>query len=278
MKKIILIILILVSSVFMVPSMILVGDVSKHISNKSILSNGIETEAVVLIGTASSNLIINDIHYYSIEYCFFDEEGNRHVGKTSDTYTLTEIRDIENDGFITIKYDAETFESIEATYSFEDVSANLQILIVFTIVDVLLWGGVVLTIVAMVKDKQLLKHGKEFLATFVSSYSIGSVNGKQVFRIAYFWKNQDGMHVEGKSRNLFTEDEVSIFQTAKEFRIKAIGKKSVVVSTPAELMAQHSLNTLEPQQEYCKCNYCGAIYSKELVKCSECGALKEKMD
>ena len=83
---------------------------------EDLFNTGVKTEAIVDEFSYRSNSKINDVSMYYIEYSFFDENGQSHKGKTSPSYTYSEIEEIIKNEKVEIIYDSNTFESIETSY------------------------------------------------------------------------------------------------------------------------------------------------------------------
>ena len=257
---------------FMIPSIVCGVFLSKYFENKSIVSNGIETEAKVVKGSYSSSLTVNGVSYYSIQFEFYDEKGEIHFGKTSEAFTIAEVRHLEEFGYITIKYDSKTFKAIEASYSIGEGDKLLFILCgVFTPVDLGFWCAVICLLVKEIRIGKLEKNGEEYEATMLSYGSNLQVNNIPMYFVTYYWINDKGEHKEGKSRSVFTHHEVLMLEEAKTFKIKARGDLSVIVSTPAQLNTE-SNNKHYEKERINKCPYCGTRYKKDSYSCHKCGA------
>lgn len=265
--------------IFGLPCLFLIRWPIQHFKNKEILENGIKTEAAIIKDTAKTNMGINSVPYYSIEYYFFDTNGKKHFGETSASFTNDEINELERDGFITIKYDKKTYRSIEASYSFQ-LSNGLELifLIVFSSVDLVFWIILIVVMINAIKNKMVIKNGLEFTATLISFNSNTTINDHPIYYIKYYWNNASGERIEGKSKSVYTAREVILFEQAKQFKIKAIGDRSVVVTMPAELKAELYPNQPKLQDFEFECRYCGTSYNKSLKRCPKCGALKKELE
>ena len=259
---------------FMIPSLVMGGFVVKHFKNKNIASNGIETIAEVVEGSYASGVTVNGVSYYSIQFEFYDENGEIHYGKTSESYTMAQIRHLEESGYITIKYDSKTFKAIEASYS---ISAGNKFLFfiggVFALVDLGFWCAVICLIVKEVRCSKLEKNGDEYEATMISYGSNLRVNGVPMYFVTYSWINDRGEFKEGKSRSVFTLNEVLMLEESKIIKIKASGNRSVIVLTTAQLNMENNNKHYEKEINN-KCPYCGSKYLKSSNSCPKCGASK----
>ena len=132
---------------------------ANRVDYKDILENGIETQAEVLKNTYYSSLEVNGVAYYTIDFEFVDENGHSHIGTTSETFTYYEISQLCERGVITIKYDPETFDAIEASYDpSQDSGKNIAttFAVIFCVVDALLWFFVIKTGIRNLKEKKIL--------------------------------------------------------------------------------------------------------------------------
>lgn len=261
---------------FMIPSLILFNDFKNGFVYKDLVKNGTETYATVVTNSARSTSEINGVKYYSIEYTFTDSNNETHTGRTSEAYTYSEIVVLKKNGTILIKYNPKTFQSIQATYKMGS-SPTTTIFLVFTGVDIIIWGVAIFLVVKEIKNRKILKNGKVYIATYVSSGSNVKVNGMPMFHIKYFWENENGEMFEEKSGHDYTYMEAMAFETAKTFKVKAANGKSVIYSTPAELVKLNTKNekTKLKQEENIKCEYCGSLYSSKKTQCPSCGATRK---
>lgn len=267
--------LFLFSIVLMVPCIILFSNFFGYFKYSAIISNGIETEAIVL-NMEYANMEIKEEPIYIITYQFYDEQGEMHFGKTQPSFTGKEAMEFINNGYITIKYNPETFESVEASYTFFSGGKNIIFIffLVFTTVDLIIWGVLIYSIIKSKKNKRIEKDGKEYTATFISYDSNVTVNNVPMFHIIYTWENEYGEIKQEKTSSDYTLSEAMMFKHAKTFKIKAIGNEGVIVSVPTELTGQIELNKLLEIQN--KCQFCGGLYDKQLERCPSCGAVRNK--
>ena len=127
---------------FAIPVAIISFFFAQNINYAYIAANGIKTTGYVIPDSYWSNLSINDVDYYHVEYYFYDEYGITYYGKTSDAYLYYEVLQLEDIGEISIKYDPNTFDSIESTFDlFKDGTTFIFIifLVAFGIADIIFW-------------------------------------------------------------------------------------------------------------------------------------------
>lgn len=262
---------------FMIPVIIMGGLVSDHGKFQNILENGIEVDATIIPSTQSSNIAINEVDYYSIAYVFVDEDGGEHRGRTSATYDYYEISQIAKKDTIKIKYLPDTFDSVESQYGKNGMTAGGGIkifVIIFGVVDGLLWLAVITTIFKEIKKKSISKKGTEYTATFMAMSSNVRVNNVPMYAISYFWKDEKGEIHEDKSGHDFAYKEALAYSDAGTFKIRAIGEDSVITSRPSKLLYQlnKTEKQLEKSEQYVKCAYCNSRFEKSNSKCPYCGA------
>ncbi len=260
---------------FLIPPMLLVGQVGNHFKYQNILTNGIETEATVLPDTEASNVEINDIPYYSFEFSFVDQNGDTHIGRTSVSFTISEVGLYEKMGTITIKYNPKTFDAIESSYSFsnsEGVRALVIIAVVFGVVDCIFWGVVIFLIRKLVRREKIKEEGKEYTADFLEFSTNTRVNGRSMYKISYIWTDEKGNTHNGTSPSDYYYNEALAFEAACTFKIKAKDGDSVVISTPQELIRGLKKSEKSKQNGKSKCQYCGSVYNEKESRCPSCGA------
>ena len=262
---------------FMIPVIIMSSLVSDHGKFQNILENGIEVEATILERSSNSNISINEVDYYSIGYVFVDENGEEHRGRTSATYDYYEISQIAKKKTIKIKYLADTFDSVESDYGKNGMTAGGGIglfVVIFGVVDGLLWVAVIVTIFKEIKKKSISKKGTEYTATYMAMSSNVKVNNVPMYAISYFWKDEKGEIHEDKSGHDFYYKEALAYSNAGTFKIRAVGEDSVITSRPSKLI--YDLNKTEKQleksEQYIKCEYCNSRFEKSYTKCPYCGA------
>lgn len=284
--------LLVFAAFFSLPSIFMFGSFTSHFKYQGILANGVSTEATIIVGSYSSNVEVNDVDYYSIEFEFSDEDGQKHRGRTSPAFTYYEIKQLESAGTIIIKYDPNTFEAIEATYSLSagGNSGTIIIFSIFTVIDLILWGVTIAMIVKEIKKKKIAKDGHEYTAAFVSCAVGVTVNGVPHYYISYSWTDHNGNFREGKSGSDYTYREAKAFEMSQNFQIKATGDDSVIITSPAQLMhnisqtnpdfqtnwSQQLANHSQPSTpKKVQCRYCDCVYDSSLDRCPNCGAARE---
>ena len=156
------------------------------------------------------------------------------------------------------------------------VDAPIPAIIIFTVVDMLMWALFVGSVVKSIKNKKVADKGKEYTATFVSFATNLMVNNVPMFFITYVWENENGEKIEGKSASDYTIHEAEAFERAKHFKIKVLGNDSIIVTQPSQLIAQFKVETPKTQDKIV-CEYCNSLYSAEKTKCPSCGAQRKNI-
>ena len=132
-RKTIKIVIFIFAVVFLFPFFSIVNNINYHNKIKNILVYGVETQATVVENSLKS--LTEDIYFF--EYVFYDNLGNEHKQFTVSNYDFNTAKKQYDAGLITIKYDAETFDSVEIPYEF---SAPVPLYDIFlSIIDISLW-------------------------------------------------------------------------------------------------------------------------------------------
>lgn len=272
---------------FAIPVLILsIFIFSDNTDYDDLLKNGIETTGYVIENSATTTTTVNDVPYYSIKYYFRDENLNEHEGRTSESYTYWEITQMEKRGTIVIKYDPKTFDSIEANYDpSEDVGRNTLWIFfaIFGLADVIMWVFVVKAGIHNLLLAKVEKEGKEYSATVTGISSSLVVNGVPKYKVSYTWIGDGGVSISGSSTSQYLYGEAAALESAGTITIKAIGKDSVIITTPDMCLHNHYnniedgvANDLPPQTpqkpQEVRCDYCGHYISKNDEYCGHCGA------
>ena len=251
-----------------------------RVDYKDILANGIETQAEVLEHTYRSNLEVNGVPYYKVDFEFVDENGHSHIGTTSESFTYYEISQICDRGVITIKYDPESFDAIEASYNPSQDTGKKSITtiaLVFMGIDAILWFFAIKTGIRNIREKKLAENGREYTAkvTYISSNVV--VNDVPKYKVHYTWVGENGTAMSASSRSIYLRHEAEALESAGTIQIKAEGKLSVIITSPD--MCQHNhydnlTNEVADQQRQAqlKCDYCGHNISSSDEYCGNCGA------
>lgn len=247
-----------------------------------ILKNGIKTEATPIEHSESTTTTVNGTEYYSIEYYFYDENNIKHYGETSESFTHVEIYQIIKRGSIVIKYDPMSFESIEADYDeSKDTGKNVSIifLVVFCVVEIVLWYFVVRKAMKNIREVKITNNGQEYTATVTHISTNLMVNGVQMYKVHYTWVGETGETISSASDSVYQIHQAEALERAKRITIKAIGKKSIIMTNPDMCVDRYYNNLengisddLEKEKETLKCDYCGHEISSTDEYCGNCGA------
>lgn len=255
-------------------------DSSKY---QTILKEGIETTAIVNISktTTDSPTIFMDKEYYSVYYYFEDDNGNTHMGETSDSYRHSEVEKIVDDGTILIKYHPTTFESVQADYTkSNDIEYKAMILFfsIFLVVAIILW---IVTIVAITKNNkrpkndQLEFNGQQYTATVVGIGTNITQNGIQRYYIDYTWTDQSGKQYSNRTPSDYSYEHARLMEQTGQIKIIAKGKNSYIIENG--IVSAYQKTIVTPQKEVIEtskknCQYCGAPLHHNKDKCPNCGA------
>ena len=268
---------------FAIPVAIISFFFAQNINYAYIAANGIETTGYVIPDSYWSNLSINDVDYYHVEYYFYDDYGITYYGKTSDAYLYYEVLQLEDIGEISIKYDPNTFDSIESTFDlFKDGTTLIFIifLVAFGIADIIFWVISIKTIKNNIALINVEKSGTEYDAVVTHINTNLTVNGVEKFKVYYTWKNEMGQEFSGSSNSKYVYYQAKNLEDLKNIRIKAIGNKSYILTDPDSIHIDHNnpsqeqveqnIDSVPVRQEYC--DYCGEKVSSSDVYCPNCGA------
>ena len=240
-----------------------------------ILDNGIEVEAEIIPDSYRSSGRVNETTVYKIDFIYIDHNGEKHNGTTLNSYSYFDINILIRQGTITIKYDPETFDSIEASYNAsKDKNMVTIFAIAFTCADLALWGIAIAIVINNLKKKKAEKYGKEYTATVTNYKHTLSTNNVRKYTVYYTWVGENGISYKGSSGSRYLLEEAEALQQAKNITIKAIGKSSVIISTPDLCINNHYNKTEDSHADNSelKCEYCGHTITKTDQYCNHCGA------
>lgn len=207
------------------------------LSYQSLINNGIEIDAEIIPDSATTNTTVNGEPFYSINYRFVVDELT-YTGKTSNSYTYSEIDRLEEIGRIKIIYDPETFESIEASYSYtNDTSFNVGLIFIaiFGTVDLVFWLLAIRRIYKNYRTSKVKKTGIEYTAIVEGINSNMKVNGMPYYMITYSWNDGFGNRYTTTSPSDYPESVAFEIENAKYIKIKALGKESTIIDIAPNL-------------------------------------------
>ena len=253
-----------------------------------IVANGIETTAEV-VDVNSSTITYLDVKYYSVKYVFKDGSGVKHDGDSTHTFTYSDLLLLELDNTILIKYDPETFESIEADYSSKNnpsLIGSTIALVLVGITDLVLWVVAIRIIANAFIKIWVLKNGEETTAEVVNIHSNVRVSNRHLYYIKYKWTDSLGNVRISKTGADYSEEIARELLSRQNIIIKAKGKHSAIVvdreikesakniTTP--YMAQHSFEENifinKTSEEIRRCNHCNQVVERKSNFCPNCGA------
>lgn len=246
---------------------------TNHFKYQNILKTGIETQAEIIDGNYESNLEVMGTSYYRLEYIFVDENNYKHQGKTSETFTYADVLNFIESGYITIKYNPKTFESIESSYHITaSIRSSMIIAGVFIVLDLGSWILAIVLVIKEFKKVRISSTGKEYDAVFVSYDSHFDITDNPMYSVSYTWKDEFGQIKNGKSGPEYSYQEARALKNAGTFNIKVVGKESVITTNIFELSMHHFETIKKNKSETTTCVYCGTVYDKKLDRCPSCGA------
>ena len=108
-----------------------------------------------------------------------------HQGKTSSSFTYSQIMAINQQGTILIKYDPNTFDSVESSYQINKIETIIFYVLLF--VDVAFIIANIVTFLITKNKEKIAISGKEYTAEFVAYKSNLSVNNLKLYNIVYTW-------------------------------------------------------------------------------------------
>ena len=264
---------------FLLPPVLFIPEIIEHTNNLKLSKSGVEAVATIIPNSQTSNLTINGVPYYKIEYTFINSNGEELLGKTSQNYTYYQILNMTTKKTILIKYDPETNKSIEKNYHLIDntsVKFNILFVLFFGIADLVFWIFIILSIIKLLNAKRVEKNGQEYTATFLTYKPGITINHVPHYKFTYSWQDDNGITHHAKSLNSYTYNELKAFESAGQFQIKAIGNTSTIISDLSTLMLNHVNQEKLDNSTTITCSYCGAKYEKNNLRCPSCGGLNQK--
>lgn len=278
------IVLIIMAIAFSAPAFVFISNIGKNNFKKEIFENGVETVATVDSSSYGSSLTINDVEYYSIEYWFYDDNGNVHKGETGENYTYYDIQLMIQQRLIAIKYDPNTFKSVEMTYYDSgniSETANTLFIAVFGVVALALWVTVGFFIFKFVKIRILQSKGKTVNAMVTQVKGGVTVNHVHMFKVFYCY--QDNMITkEGHSGYEYTHSQARAFENMKNIQILVYKNMSKIKTNPNEIIYEQSFENADSfdkntsQKKFTHCQYCNSTVLEDETKCPNCGAQMNK--
>jgi hypothetical protein len=278
--------LLLFAIAFSIPLIVMGFLLSTNLNYASIVANGIETTGYIIPNSYDSNLYVNDVPYYHIGYVFYDEYGVEHYGKTSDAFSYYDVMILEEYGLINIKYNPETFEAVQASYSFFDdgtTVALMMMLAIFGLFDLVFWIISIRTILYNLSLIKVGKSGKEYSAMVTHISTNIRINGVDKYKVYYTWTDDTGRACHGASRSQYGFNQAKKLEDAKKIKIMAMGNKSYIVTNPDTLSINYQNAPIDQVEDnYARetvavaanewCDYCGEKISSSDKHCPNCGA------
>lgn len=279
--------LLIFAGAFLIPSFILGLIFAGYVNTDKIISDGIETDGYIISGSYYSDVEINEVPKYCIKYYFFDQYDIRHTGKTSTSYDYDEIMRLNNEDVIRIKYDPDTFKSIESSYDSNIDIAKFIISIFFVVfsgVDLILWIISFKTGFRSIRLYFIDKNGKEYNAKVTRISSFTRVNNSHRFCVYFTWVDENGTTRESYSQSKYSYSDALAFKRMGAVTIKAKNNYAVIVTKPNARNNKYDNDRYDYKgnQEYknngqlTDCRYCGNQVKTSEEYCKHCGAKIDK--
>ncbi len=256
---------------FAMPVFFMISPILEIPEKNDILENGVTITAEVVDGTQSSSITVNDVAYYSVQYEFI-VDGTPHYGKTTQRYTRSEVNNLK---FVTIKYNPETFKSVEVDYQAKtdpEIKTSIMLIAICGVLDIIFWIVEIVLIIQFIKLGIVALKGKEYTAKFIAIKPGVVYNGTPMYSIAYSWVDVIGEVLEGESGDDYTLNEAHAFELAGQFKIMAYGNISKITSKPSKMLFKQAKEENVSVENYYVCPYCNSMLPADATKCTACGA------
>lgn len=250
--------------------------VDNYYSAINLLKDGVVTDAYIIEGSEKYQGGALDQEYYSIKYFFYDENGVKHFGETTNTYILEDIIKMTDNESLKIKFDPNTFESIESSYKYTIDTLKLTACIVLSVFDVILWVIILYDFCLYKVHNKININGKEYTAEVLEMFSNLKVNGIDKYKIRLMWQDVKGKTIVSNTNSIYLYNEALEITTARYVKIKAIGKYAIITSYSKDLQSLNDKmnlsNNTNLTETDVRCVYCGYKYNSADKVCPNCGA------
>lgn len=262
---------------FAIVPLIFVGEIQETFEKQAILETGVSATATVVVDSQKSNIEINGVKYYSVDYQFYDNAGKVHFGTTSQSYAYYEVNELTT---LEIKYDPNTFNSVLADYTIEadeEIKTAGIFMLVFGVVDVIFWIVEIVFVVQFIKLGIVSIKGKQYTAKFITIKSGAIYNNVHMYKVVYAWTNEYGEVCEGSSGDDYTLTEAHAFELAGELKILGYRNLSKIISKPSKLIVKQAKAEQVTSENYYVCPYCSSMLQSNATKCPSCGAPRRQI-
>ena len=201
-----------------------------------------------------SGMSSNNVRYYYLSFYYYDEDlAKECVGKTSNTYTLTEAANAVYKGSLEILYN----ENGAVQKNFDKVAANKpykSMLLIFVVIGfaVACVGGV--NLFNSTKKKILIDvSGNDGEGSVMGSKSVLKVNDIPYYYIEVGFKNQRKEFIEGKTDSVYTIYDLEKYKVGSKVKIKYYGSNVKILSVikdalpPSDASSADKTDTAEVQ-------------------------------
>ena len=161
----------------------------------------------------------------------------------------------------------------------EDKSILIIIfLILFALVDIILWGIVTKVMLANLKNRLVLSKGIEHKATITKiSEPVYIENGMKRYSINYEWIDDDNVLRNAVSGPVYLAEEANELMKNKIITIKVWKNSTVILSHPSikkdtDRSVAYKLKHHVSYQKRRTCDYCGHPIGKNATHCPKCRA------
>ncbi|MCQ2386957.1 MAG: hypothetical protein MJ066_00730 [Clostridia bacterium] len=248
--------------VFSIPLIVCLIMVGNGINRTNIAKNGTEANAVVTLSYC--DMEVNGEPYYTTEFYFLLENGEKIEGKTDANPIKHQIGDT-----IAVKYN-KNYKAVRADYKFHFGIEHI-ILFVFGCVGVGFFVAFFIGLKKRVLDRLAEKKGKEHTAIYMGRHSGITVNGQNYYSLRYVYKDENGKEHGCKTQSFLTYEDTEYYRIVNNFKVKVYKGHCCVYETP-DYSRQHKIET-EQKSEFKKCVYCGTQVKKSEIKCPNCGSV-----
>jgi len=277
---------------FMIPVVFFGLELKTFLAQKDAINNGIETTAIVY--DYSNDTTENDIPLYSLYYRFYDENGNIHEGKTSCDYLYDDVEEImDGTKEISIKYNPDTFDSVQSSFSGKPNIA-LYILPIFGLISVYFIFSMIKDVIVFNKHKKIIKEGTRTQGQYLGYRLYHKSNSEQYYYVQYSYKDNQGVQQTTISKYFtFNSKQITMMEQKGVVDVAYLGNESTIIfddiyknssatsnnnSSPVSQVSIGHINVFEEIKvdskpvEKKKCEYCGEDLPDGELVCPKCGA------
>ncbi|MBE5736263.1 MAG: hypothetical protein E7356_02760 [Clostridiales bacterium] len=152
-------------------------------------------------------------------------------------------------------------------------------IIIFSLVDLVLWIIAIKQINNNVKVLLVDRRGREYDATVIGISEEGcDADGLGKYAVSYKWLDENDVEYNSTTEYIYSHEEAYFLLKMSVVKIKARGKFSVIISNPKNScdVPKSIANKVASHMDYRKrtlCEYCNKPISKVSKRCPHCKAL-----